>query len=356
LGGYRGTTGHVAAAQRAGDVSSCVSRPHLPAFALIAEIGSAEGDLAWALEAVREASRAGVWGVKAQFYEADLLASPQAQPYWHDGTGLQRDAYRKQLSDGEWAVVKEACERQGLVFLASVFDRKALALSESLGCEFVKVASGDITNRGLLEAVSQTGRTVFLSCGASYEHEIRRAMWWLEPCPVLPLACSLEYPTPPVRASLHRIPTMRQLFGVCGYSNHVPGIAAVVAAKQLGACVAETHFTITPGQGGDHDFAVTADQILEADWEQEPFGYAQMFGHPQGLGPHPGEHAARIGARRALFAACPISEGEPFTPDNLIALRPMPGWEPWRVDYLLGARSRQAYDMGERILLGEGQI
>jgi len=294
--------------------------------------------------------------VKAQFYEADLLASPEAKPYWHGGTGLQRDAYRKQLSAGEWAVVADACEKNGVVFLASVFDRKALALSESLGCRYIKIASGDITNRPLLEAIARTGRTVFLSCGASYEHEIRRAVWWLEPCPVLPLACSLEYPTPPVRANLRRIPMMRSLFGVAGYSNHVAGMAAIVAAKQLYAVVVETHFTITPGEGGDHDFAVTADQVLAADWDEAPFGFDLMLGHPQLLGPHAGEMAARVGARRALYAACPIAEGEPFTPDNLIALRPMPGWEPWRIDYLLGSRARQAYDTGERILLGEGAI
>ena len=118
----------------------------------------------------------------------------------------------------------------------------------------------------------------------------------------------------------------------------------------------ETHFTITPGAGGDHDFAVTADQILDADWDREPFGMDLMLGHPQTLGPHEGEQAARLGARRALFAAAPIQEGEPFTADNLVALRPMPGWEPWRIDFLLGSRARQSYDVGERIPMTEGQI
>ena len=329
---------------------------NLPPFGLVAEIGPAEGDLAYALEAVREASRAGVWAVKAQFYEAGLLASPDARPYWKGGEGTQRVYYQRQLTGGEWGVVKEACDRAGIVFFASVFDRRALALALSLDCPYVKVASGDITNRPLLEAIRETGKPVLLSCGASFEHEIRRALCWLDPSPVLPLACSLEYPTPPVRASLRRIPMMRDLFGPVGYSNHVPGINAVIAAKQLGAILAETHFTITPGGGGDHDFAVTADQILEADWDRTPFGYDMMFGHPQLLGPHSGETAARVGARRSLHAASPIGEGEPFTQDNLVALRPMPGWEPWRIDYLLGSRARRAYDAGERILLTEGQI
>lgn len=335
--------------------SSAGPRPH-PTFALIAEIGPAEGDLAWALEAVREASRAGVFAVKAQFYEADTLAAPGAPCYWKGGEGEQRDHFRRQLTADEWAVVREACERAGVVFMASVFDRKALALSEALGCPYIKIASGDITNRPLLEAVALTGKPVFLSCGASYEHEIRRAIWWLDPCPVLPMACSLEYPTPPVRAYLRRIPMMRRLFGTVGYSNHVPGMAAVMAARQLGAVLVETHFTITPGQGGDHDFAVTADQILDADWDREPSGMDLMLGHPAVLGPHEGEKQARKGARRALYAASPISEGDLFTPDNLIALRPAEGWEPWRIDYLLGTRARRDYGTGERITMQEGAL
>ena len=181
-------------------------------------------------------------------------------------------------------------------------------------------------------------------------------MCWLEPCAVLPMACSLEYPTPPVRAQLRRIPQMQRLFGPVGYSNHVPGTAALVAAKQLGALVVETHFTITPGEGGDHDFAVTADQLLGAEWDDLPDRYTAMLGHPQLLGPHVGETAARLGARRALHAASDIGEGEPFTPDNLIALRPMPGWEPWQIDYLLGSRARQAYGVGERIMPTEGSL
>jgi sialic acid synthase SpsE len=326
---------------------------NLPPFGLVAEIGPAEGDLAYALEAVREASRAGVWAVKAQFYEAQSLASPDAEPYWK-AEGKQRDHLNRQLTDGEWGVVAEACDRAGLVFFASVFDRKALALAQTLDCPYIKIASGDITNRPLLEAVRETGKPVLLSCGASFEHEIRRALCWLDPSPVLPMACSLEYPTPPSRAHLGRIPMMAEMFGPVGYSNHVPGIGASIAAKRLGACLVETHFTITPGAGGDHDFAVTTDQILDADWDREPFGAEQMVGHPRLLGPHEGERAARLGARRSLHAACSISEGEPFTPDNLIALRPMPGWEPWQIDSLLGSRARRGYDGGERIAFTEG--
>ncbi len=330
-----------------------------PCFGLVADIRCADGDLAWALEAVREASKAGVWGVKAQFYTAELLASPSAKPYGAlslNEPKTQREQYAKQLSDGEWGIVAEACERAGIVFFASVFDDCALALSETLSLPLIKIASGDITNRGLLLDVASCGRPVLLSTGAAFEHEIRRAIEWLQPCPVLPLACSLEYPTPPVRAYLRRILQLQTLFGPVGYSNHVPGMNAIVAAKQLGVVLVETHFTVTPGGDGDHAFAVTADDILNADWDVQPDDYMTLLGQPHVLGAHSGELKARTGARRSLHAAFDIQVGDVFTADNLVALRPMPGWEPWRIDFLIGCRAGHAYAQGERIAMDEGAV
>jgi len=285
-------------------------------------------------------------------FRADTLASPSARTYGH-GLGepdFQRDLFARNLSYGEWAVVKEACDHAGLVFLASVFDEEAVDAAEDMGMEAYKIASGDITNRPLLQYVAGTRKPVLLSTGASLEYEVRRALWWLGSCPVIPLACSLEYPTPPSRAHLRRIEALFRLTDRVGYSNHVPGTLALVGARQLGACVVETHFTITPGKGGDHDFAVTADQLLSIDWHAGiPDG---MLGEPV-LGVHEGEWDAWRGARRSICAKTPIRGGTRFDAANLICLRPGRGLEPWEIDRIVGHTVSRDYGPGEQISLVE---
>ena len=61
-----------------------------------------------------------------------------------------------------------------------------------------KVASGDITDRPLLDAVAKTGKPLLLSTGAATLEEIRRAIEWtgLGPERLVPLVCTLTYPTP----------------------------------------------------------------------------------------------------------------------------------------------------------------
>ena len=48
---------------------------------LIAEIGSADGSLAYALDAVNEFSDAGAWAIKGQLYRADTLVTKKARTY-----------------------------------------------------------------------------------------------------------------------------------------------------------------------------------------------------------------------------------------------------------------------------------
>ena len=175
------------------------------------------GDLPFALETVERIAVAGAEYVKGQLYTADTLVTRDAATYGTDldEPATQYEAFTKALSYDDWGIVKERCDKLGVVFFGSVFDLAAVEAGVDQGWSAFKIASGDITNRPLLEKVAETGKMVFLSTGAATEFEIRRAaeMFTVDMTGLVVMACTLTYPCPLIEANVDRVLT---LTGWCG--------------------------------------------------------------------------------------------------------------------------------------------
>jgi len=309
---------------------------------LIAEIGSANGDLHYAIDAVDAFAEAGVWAVKGQLYTADTLASKTAKSY---GKGLtepatQREAFGKALSYDDWNVVNLRCDTLGVEFFGSVFDLDAVIAGVEQGWRVFKIASGDITYQQLIEhtafACRVSGATLILSTGASTLAEIERAEKWIrnvsDSLELIVLVCTLSYPTRLEDAHVDRITTLQELGYRVGYSDHTRGIVAADYAYRIGATMVEKHVTLTPGQGGDHDFAIgPADvkRLVDGDVETSIVGDAVVAGDWT-IQIHQTEFEARNGARRSLHAAVDIPAGTQLGDGWISALRPGGGIEPWQ--------------------------
>src|SRR5436190_5336270 len=109
-----------------------------------------------AIELCRQAAKAGAWAIKFQFYKADLLAVADSPKYWSDeaDTESQYESFRvaDHLGYEDFAPVAEECERLGIAFFATPFDLEAVEALERMRAPILKVASGDITYRQLIEA------------------------------------------------------------------------------------------------------------------------------------------------------------------------------------------------------------
>jgi sialic acid synthase SpsE len=305
---------------------------------LVAEIGPANGDLQYALDAVHAAKEAGFHYVKGQVYDRDLLTSKTAKTYAQKGVSvpeLQYDDFGKQLAWGEWEKVAGECERIGIGFFFSVFDLDGLRFGEALGVKRYKIASGDVTFKQLVQAVASMGKLVILSTGASTENEIRRAVGWVTErnTNLIVLACHSAYPTKPHEAQLARMRSIRPIWPEVGYSDHTFGVGAIHRAHHLGAVMVEKHFTITPGAGGDHDFAVSPKQLQHiVEWDTgDP-----IYDGDGTLEPTEAEGKALKGARRSLHALYDIPQGDLLSEGKMVALRPGGGLEPWEADDYVG--------------------
>ena len=324
---------------------------------LVAEIGPANGDLGYALEAVHAAAESGFQAVKGQVFHRDMLVTPTAKTYAQEGIttpDTQYEDFEAQLSYDEWEKVQAECESAGLDFFFSAFDKGAVHFGEAIGVKRYKIASGDLTYKQLHQRIAETGKEVVVSTGAATGPEIVRALSWHDG-PVTLLACTLSYPCEPRFANLRRMEALRDLvkgdpFGISvGYSDHTYGTDAIVRAEELGAVMVEKHFTITPGEGGDHDFAVTPQQ-MRAYWDHKnDWRGTSVYDGDGLLSPSHAEQRALYGARRSMHAGRDLLEGNVLGANHVKMLRPAAGIEPWRLDDYVGRPLQRSVAAGQPI-------
>lgn len=311
---------------------------------IIAEAGPCNGRLDYAIHAAVRAAQAGAWGFKVQMYQADTLVTPTAITYDYglDTPPTQAESFAHTIYPyTEWGKVKSVCDDLNIEFFASCWDLEAVDTADGLGVNYFKIGSADITHRLLIEATAATKKQIILSTGAATLDEIRAAVGWIVATnptrrPIL-MACSLAYPTHPEEANVSRMLALRTEFPgfEVGYSDHTRQPETIWVAAALGANYVEKHFTVEPGTGGDHNFAVTQKELF---YMVEAGQMARsMLGDPV-LRPTEAELPALVHARRSIYAAVDIPAGTTLEPHMLVYLRPGVGLPPSAAYDLLGIR------------------
>ena len=333
------------------------------ATVVIAEAGvNHNGDLALARRLVEAAAAAGADAVKFQtFTAADLAtaAAPKAAYQTsNDGAGSQREMLELlELSPAQHRELAAHCRSCGIAFLSTAFGLPELELLLDLGIGAIKVPSGEITHRPLLEAMAAAASSrpmpVYLSTGMSTLGEVEAALEvfldaGVQRQAITLMHCLSAYPAPEEQINLRALTSLAAAFGCpVGYSDHTLGLTAPVAAVALGAVVIEKHLTLDVDlPGPDH----------RASLEPEAFAamVAAIRSCERMLGdglkqPQPAEQNTRQVARRSLRAARFIPAGQSFQPEDLICQRPADGLSPMRYPELLGRPAPRSYQLGEAI-------
>lgn len=322
---------------------------------IIAEFGqSCRGNLDKAKTQALVAKEAGCAWVKLQTFEPSRLAGPGAKRYWDPtlgGADSQLDTFagNGMLGPDDWKELAAFCRQIGVGFMSSPFDLEAVDLLDDAGVGALKIASGEITHRQLLQKVAAIGKKVVLSTGASTMREIGTALEWLGwPDNVTLLACTLSYPTGAADANLARIETLRRNFDYpVGYSDHTLRVDTALAAAAMGAEMLEKHCTLDADGGVPDDL-----MALEPGRLRQYVAYAELGAQMRGQGmmvASDAELAARAGARRSLHAATNIPAGKTLQVDDFVCLRPGGLFAPADVDILLGRRATKCIPAGKQI-------
>jgi N-acetylneuraminate synthase len=217
---------------------------------------------------------------------------------------------RCELTEKEEILVKQYCDKKGILYLSTPFSRKAADRLNSMKVSAFKIGSGECNNVPLLEHIAKMGKPIILSTGMNDIASIRRSVKAIKKydCPLMLMHCTSMYPTPYEKVRLGAITELKKTFGLpVGLSDHSLGIYTCLGAVALGASVLEKHFTITrQWPGPDVPISIEPNELAEL-----VKGSRAIF-------------AARGGSKTILSEEKPVID---FAYASVVAIRPIQAGE-----------------------------
>lgn len=220
---------------------------------IIAEIGqNHNGDMATAKELICAAKESGASIAKFQLYEVDSIFPKDFEWY--------KETKGSQVSRDQVSLLKETCDKVGIEFFASVFDRERFKWTESVGMQRYKIASRSIYEKDLIDAITKTGKDIIVSLGMHKEQGFPDIQTKGK---VDFLYCVAKYPTLPQDLDFEKVDFKKY----SGFSDHTIGIEAALIAVGRGARIIEKHFTLDKKMhGSDHSGSMDPKDLRELSY------------------------------------------------------------------------------------------
>lgn len=321
---------------------------------IIAEMSANHaGSLENAIEIIHAAKEAGADCVKIQTYTPDTITLNSRKKYFMiqggpwNGYNLY-DLYKEAYTPWEWqARLKEEADKIGIDFFSTPFDKTAVDFLESIGVEFYKIASFELTHIPLIKYTASKGKPIIMSTGMATLGEIEEAVNAVRSQgneSLCLLKCSSAYPAIPDDMNLKTIRHMAETFNVpVGLSDHSLGSIVAVTAVVLGANIIEKHFCISrkiknPDSGFSMEPAEFKKMVEEIRIAEKAIGKVSYDLSES-------EKANRI-FRQSIWVTKNIQPNELFTEENLRIARPGYGLEPKHYENVLGKKARRYIESG----------
>lgn len=328
----------------------------------IADIASNhDGDLHRAVDLIWLAKEACADAVKFQHFQASKIVSDFGFKHLggqiaHQSTWKKTvyEVYQQYECKLEWtSKLIETAQKADIHFFTTPYDFDVVA---NIQLPAYKVGSGDITWIDFIEKISQEGKPVILSSGASTLEDVERAIDAVLKYnrQIALMQCNTNYTglkenfryinLNVLRSYAIHFPQM-----LLGLSDHSPGCSTVLGAIALGARLIEKHFTDNKQrEGPDHSFSMD-----KKDW-------IEMVERCRELEIALGDGIKRVEAneldtvvvqRRCLRCNRDMQAGEEIKLEDLDVLRPAPAnsLQPFQIEYVLGKRLRKSKESGDAL-------
>lgn len=316
-----------------------------PPFIIAEMSGNHNQSLERALEIVRAAAASGAHALKLQTYTADTMTLDisEREFFIEDPKSLWKgrslyNLYQEAHTPWEWhKPIFDLCRQLGMICFSTPFDDTSVDFLESLDVPCYKIASFENTDLPLIRKVAATGKPMIISTGMATVAELDETVQAAREAgcsDIILLKCTSTYPATPENTNIVTIPHLRELFGCeVGLSDHTMGVGVSVAAVALGATVIEKHFTLCRAHGGvDSTFSLEPEEMKELVIETERAW--QALGKVS-YGPTEKELKSLV-FRRSLYVVRDMKAGEPFTSENVRAIRPGKGLAPKYFEVVIG--------------------
>ena len=283
-----------------------------------------EGNIEIAKKMIHIAHNAGVDCIKFQIHHLEnemLKITPQSDNFKET---LWDALNRTNFTIEQHKILMDLCNSLGIVYLCTPFSRIGADELDSIGVEFFKVGSGELTNLPLIEHIARKKKPMIVSTGMSEMYEIEETVNLIKSIgnDLILTHCTSAYPCPYEIVNLGVIKLLSEKFNVAvGLSDHSTGIYTSLGAVALGACLIEKHFTLDrKAEGPDHASSI------------EPFEFEELVNGSDAIFKASGsekkindeEKQIIAWARESVVSEEDINIGSTLTEDNIWVKRPGP--------------------------------
>ena len=323
---------------------------------IIAEIGSNHnGNIVLAKKMILAAKKAGADAVKFQSFKAEEFMSNKKIIYSYDKNKTSENMFkmfkRLEFKNSWYDLIQKFCKKKKIDFITSIADKDHLKEYLKTNPKIIKIASEDLINFKLLNAISKTNKKIILSTGMADDEEIKSALRFFKNKKRLTLLhCVSLYPTINKLTNLRRINSLEKKYKVkVGYSDHTLGINACIFASLLGAKIIEKHFTLSRNLSGpDQKLSIEPkelkDMVTKIRLSELMMGNGKIF-------PSNKEITARNKFRRSIVANTSIKKGTIITEKMLALKRPGTGLHPKFFYKLIGKKAKKNYRKNQKVFL-----
>jgi sialic acid synthase len=261
---------------------------------------------------------------------ASQMSKPYNSPHSFGATYGEHREYLE-LSDEEHFEVYKHAKAHGLDFVETLCAESCLSLLKYFTPDYLKVASRDLTNLPLLNAMAETKIPIILSTGMAGKQELEEGLEVIarHHNDISILHCVSEYPTNPQNVNLNTIKYLQNNFGQyqIGFSDHTIGISTAIAACAIGARVIEKHITIDRRmKGTDQAGSLGPDGVMRM---VRDIRMLEMSMGVEDIFIEESTQSARLKLERSIAAKRAIRKGEVITEADLHMLSPGDGFK-WR--------------------------
>lgn len=220
---------------------------------IIAEIGqNHNGEVNLAKRLIDMAVDCGANAVKFQKRDIPSELTKEAYDKPYDNPNSFGKTYGEhriflELDESQHLELREYASAKGITYFCTPCDVPSVELMERINCPFYKVASRDLTNIPLLEALGKTNKPVIISTGMASMEDIDTAIETLQlgKDKLIIMQCTSQYPCALENVNLKAMDTLKEKFGfLTGFSDHTSGVVISTAAAVMGAPIIEKHVTL----------------------------------------------------------------------------------------------------------------
>ncbi len=256
-----------------------------------------------------------------------------------------------ELNDEEHYEIYKHTKSLGLDFIETLCATGCLTMLRYFTPDKLKVASRDLTNLPLLNALAETKIPIILSTGMAGKKELDDALDIITKHhnDISILHCVSQYPTQPQNVNLRTLTYLQKNYSqyTIGYSDHTVGISVPVAAVAMGAKIIEKHITIDRNlKGTDQAGSLGVDgmrrMVRDIRLMEMSMGVEDIYIENS-------VESARVKLERSIATARDLKMGEVIKEEDIHMLSPGDGFKWAERDKVIGKVLKQDISQNEVI-------